>query len=134
MPSWNAYPPETRDTDVGRKLNSRWKAMGKSERSPEFAKYLDFYAWAMASGFQPGMRLVRLDNTKPYAPDNCKWKWMQAPLIFPGGEDGRRAWASKWNATVNVFRERCGLKPFPVEDMKNEQQKEQQTESNTCSI
>lgn len=32
-----------------------------------------FYAWAMRSGYQPGLQLDRIDNEKGYSPDNCRF-------------------------------------------------------------
>lgn len=37
------------------------------------ADKMSFYKWAMSNGYQPGLSLDRIDNSKGYSPDNCRW-------------------------------------------------------------
>lgn len=121
----NAYPPETRYSDCGLKLYSKWRKSVKDDCDPAFKNYLVFYDWALSSGYQPGMRLVKLNPYEPYSPENCVWEWMRSPLIIPGGEDGKQEFCNRWNKTVNVFRRHYGLRPFPIEGMNNVLKKEE---------
>lgn len=34
---------------------------------------LKFEAWAIETGFKPGLEIDRIDNDKGYGPDNCRW-------------------------------------------------------------
>lgn len=35
--------------------------------------FLSFYTWAMNSGYSPELSIDRINGTKGYSPDNCRW-------------------------------------------------------------
>lgn len=35
--------------------------------------FMAFYEWAMANGYNDSLTLDRIDSTKGYGPDNCRW-------------------------------------------------------------
>lgn len=40
--------------------------------------FMEFYKWAMKSGFSPELTIDRIDNKKGYSPSNCRWVDLKA--------------------------------------------------------
>src|SRR5262249_46401742 len=71
-------------------LHKAWQNMHercRSEAHPDYAKvgargirvctewedFSVFHAWALRSGYRPGLCLARTDRDKNYGPSNCEW-------------------------------------------------------------
>ena len=110
------YTEEMTLSDHGSRLYSRWKNLKHQPHDIAFDAYADFYKWAMDNGFEPGMKIARLDDRLPYSPDNCYFTQMcvngKNPYVVSPQEQKRLA--AGWNRTVNKLRRHFGLKPFPV--------------------
>ena len=104
------YDKATKETPEWKSLYSKWRQIKKCSHSKEFSRCQDFYDWAMANGFEIAAKLELLDDSKPYSPDNCRWKPPEVKKTFYTEEEKR--WIAKWNKTVNVIRRYYGMKPL----------------------
>jgi hypothetical protein len=39
----------------------------------EWDSFINFYNWAISSGYEDGLTIDRIDSSKGYNPDNCRW-------------------------------------------------------------
>lgn len=104
------YDKDVKETPEWKALYSKWRQIKKCSHSKEFSRCQDFYDWAMANGFEIVAKLELLDDSKPYSPDNCRWKPPEAKKTFYTEEEKR--WIAKWNKTVNAIRRHYGMKPL----------------------
>jgi len=93
-----------RDRKWGVKLYVLWKAIRARglardvDFCPEWKRFEGFYAWALSSGYRPGLRFRREVMARGFVPSNCGWR---APL-----RRRRRAVEPKPDAGMRTERER----------------------------
>lgn len=84
---------------------------GSSELKKGFDDFLEFFEWSLDNGYEPGAKLRRKDEGKPWNPDNLYWKAPDVKIQPFFGEEQKEA-IEKWNKTVNRIRVHYGLEPF----------------------
>lgn len=98
------YNPELRKTEIGKHLYYHWRTVRKKPHTSAWDSFPIFYEWAVNSGCTPNAKLLLVDTTLPYSPDNCVWE----------DDDAKRAAerAAEWNAVVNRIRKQFGMPPL----------------------
>ena len=105
--SKTTYDPEIRKSESGAKLYGYWCRLRKHPYNPTFNEFESFYNWAMREGYTVGDKLMRYDESLPYAPGNCYWKTPSWEL----------EWCEKWDSTVSKLRKHLGLPPLKGGDL-----------------
>ena len=103
------YDREMRESDHGARLYNMWKRLRRSPHCAEWDYYPAFYNWAMEKGFIIGTWLKRIDDSKPYEPNNCDWR---LPKSMQDDPPPPTTWADEWNKTVNRIRKYYGMPPL----------------------
>ena len=57
----------------------------------EWLDFTNFYRWAVANGYRRELQIDRIDNTRGYSPDNCRWVTRSAQSRNRRMTDKRRA-------------------------------------------
>lgn len=104
------YDKDLKETPEFQQLYNKWNWIRKHNQLDQFEKFMDFYNWSIENGFELNAKLKRLDNSKPYIPENCVWI---APKLKPTtNAEEEKEWIALWNKTVNRIRVHYGMKPF----------------------
>lgn len=89
-----------------------WNLILHRPHDPAFNEYNDFFWWAIENGYGKGKELYRLDEEKPYSPDNCGWR--QIDYNTARANFNEKEFVEKWNKAVNRIRLHYGMDPLPV--------------------
>ena len=57
----------------------------------EWLDFTNFYRWAMSHGYRRELQIDRIDNTRGYSPDNCRW-------VTRAVQNRNRRMTDKWRA------------------------------------
>ena len=64
---------KSRCSDPNAKYFSEYGGRGIQVCSDWLRSFAAFQAWALKAGYESSLTLDRIDNSKHYAPDNCRW-------------------------------------------------------------
>ena len=86
--------------------------------------YTTFRNWALSNGYEDNLTIDRIDNEKPYSPDNCRWvtytrqarnKSTNRYLTFKAKTLCLADWAEIYNMNPNTLKTRLN-NGWSVED------------------
>jgi hypothetical protein len=110
---------EITKTELGRSVHDKWCQMRKKfPCSPTFQNFINFYEWAIATGYTGEELLFRKDKTLPYSEDNCYWNI--PTKTNKGGNAYYKGQAESWNRTVNAIRKAYGMPPLETKEESEE--------------
>ncbi len=81
----------------------------------EWRDFAPFYEWSMSNGYEDKLSIDRIDNSKGYAPDNCRWvsnKTQQNNtrrnhfITYNGKTQTLSQWAEEYNIPRNLLCKR----------------------------
>ena len=100
--------------------------------SPEWRKdFATFHAWAEANGYKDDLTIDRIDNSKGYSPDNCRWiSWKDQfnhrttckYLTFQGRTQSIAEWAKELDISKTALYQRIKA-GWPVDKALTEQKR-----------
>ena len=90
----------------------------------EWHKLIPFCDWALASGWQKGLQLDRINNDGNYEPGNCRWATSQENnrnrrgnrmITFAGKTQCLAAWADETGIKYQTLLDRVDRYRWPIE-------------------
>ena len=129
------------DAKIHDPLYNRWRAMiNRCKPSCVYHKYYydkgitvcnawlnDFYSfkdWAITHGYSPDLTIDRIDNTKGYCPENCRWitksentrrNSNQKLVTIDGVTQNLKEWANQLNISLASIRWAVSHRNFTYE-------------------
>ena len=86
--------------------------------------FLSFYNWSIENNYNDTLTIDRIDGSKGYSPDNCRWISIRAqqrnridniPLTINGVTKIEVEWAEEYNIDPRIFRRRLKLGWDPID-------------------
>jgi|AGTN01.1.fsa_nt_gi hypothetical protein len=90
----------------------------------EWNGYRNFEAWAVANGYQENFTLDRINNSRGYAPDNCRWvshreqqnnKTNNHYIAYRGRTQSMRMWCEELGLSVAAIEHRINRQRWTAE-------------------
>ena len=81
----------------------------------EWKDFIIFYNWAMSNGYSDNLSIDRIDNSKGYYPENCRWTTAKEQnrnkdnlhyIEYKGETHPIVVWAEKLNIKYGTLRSR----------------------------
>ena len=103
---------------------NRWGARGIKICDEWLKDFINFYKWAMENGYQEGLSIDRIDNSKGYSPENCRWATAKEQanntrrnriLVFNGEKHTLAEWAEIVGIDKNILGNRIITSGWSVE-------------------
>ena len=105
--------------------NYKWYGGNGISVCDEWNEFKQFYDWAMRNGWRDGLSIDRIDNSKGYSPDNCRWANMTTQsnnrrntvrLTFEGENHSLAEWSRITGITLQCLQGRVKAN-WPIEDI-----------------
>jgi hypothetical protein len=90
----------------------------------EWRKFENFYNWAMENGYSDGLTIERVDISKDYEPNNCKWITLKEQsfnkantrwLSFNGKTQSLTKWAEELELPISTLKTRIYKYKWSIE-------------------
>ena len=95
-------------------MYNRWMYLVKAQKPTEWKNFEEFLRWCKAT-YEPGTSLHRIDESKPYSPENCECKPMTNSVQY------RKHLADQWDRIMQPIRERYEKQIREVQERKVQQ-------------
>lgn len=91
----------------------------------EWNDYTKFRDWSLANGYKDELQIDRIDNSKGYSPDNCRWVTKErnmrnrrntVQITYRGKTKPLKDWCDELDVSYSLCRERYAY-GLPVEDV-----------------
>ena len=89
--------------------NYRWYGGRGIGITPEWLDSATFMKWAQATGYVEGLQLDRIDESRDYEPDNCRWVTQKKNI-----RNRDRFWDDGLDAQLVAYSARVGKSPYQV--------------------